>query len=131
MVDVWRKQKPLQARIFEDSRGVQFSREEIAIAVDHSSLAGQKLLDPEIQSKLKVLLNGMFGFSGKFIVSRMDDEETAQAMPKQSILQEKQTEQSERKQKIRQELESGPATKVVLDTFKESKVVGVNLSDSN
>jgi DNA polymerase-3 subunit gamma/tau len=131
MVDVWRKQKPLQARIFEDSRGVQFSREEIAIAVDHSSLGGQKLLDPEIQSKLKVLLNGMFGFSGKFIVSRMDDEETAQAMPKQSILQEKQTEQSERKQKIREELESGPATKVVLDTFKESKVVGVNLSDSN
>jgi len=130
MVDIWRKQKPLQARIFEDSRGVRFSREEIAIAVDHTSLAGQKLLDPEIQSKLKVLLSAMFGFAGKFIVSRMDDEQTAQAMPKQSILQEKQTEQSERKQKIRSELENGATTKVVLDVFN-AKVVGVNLTESN
>jgi hypothetical protein len=66
VVQLWGKVKPLQAKIFEDTYEVRFSADEIAVAVDETSLAGSRLLQTGTQNKVEKAFLDLFGFRGRF-----------------------------------------------------------------
>lgn len=66
LVEQWKRQKPLQARIMEEAYLVEYSPQRIVVAADPQSLAAAKLLQPDIQKKVVEQLALMFGFQGEF-----------------------------------------------------------------
>jgi len=66
LVEQWKRQKPLQARIMEEAYLVEYSSQRIVVAADPQSLAAAKLLQPDIQKKVVEQLALMFGFKGEF-----------------------------------------------------------------
>jgi hypothetical protein len=120
LVECWQQQKPLQARVFQETYQVSFSPEEIIIAVNPETMAGKKLLTKEIQSKTSEMMRLMFNFVGRFeVINRAEVVE--------SILETKQREKSKLIEKIELELRDHPITKDAVKHFK-GEIISVEVN---
>jgi DNA polymerase-3 subunit gamma/tau len=123
LVDEWQKKKPLQARIFEETYSISFSPEQIVIAVNQDTLAGMKLLNRDIQTKVVLQMRELFGFTGQLTVLNRQDadglepSQLSSNAPMESVLDAKRRERDVRRDEIRQELQNSFATKSVLEMF--------------
>ncbi len=131
MVDEWQKQKPLQARIFEDTRALEYGTDRIVLAVYKDSLAGRKLIQRETQAKALEQIRAMFRFAGLFAVVETEREvvaapsDEAAALPvEETVLQTKQRERHEERERVREQLCSDPVTQATLAAFG-GKIEGV------
>lgn len=118
LVDLWKKAKPIQARIVEEAYLVEYSPSIIHIAVPRGSLSADKLLDPTTQKGVAKVLHDMFGFSGAFNVTLKDEARAgAQNAATESLLDIKNREKIEKKQAILEKARQSPVTKSVMAAF--------------
>ena len=123
LVDEWRKQKPLQARVLEETFVVSFGTERIVLAVDPETMAGSKLLQAEARKKVQIQLEQMFGFTG--IVEIQPKASTATQLEQttpgealgESLLQTKQREKEAARSVMRQQIQEHPITKELISQF--------------
>ena len=132
LVECWQQQKPLQARVFQETYQVSFSPEEIIIAVNPETMAGKKLLTKEIQSKTSEMMRLMFNFVGRFeVINRAEvveqDEHFDHLDQSESILETKQREKSKLIEKIELELRDHPITKDAVKHFK-GEIISVEVN---
>ncbi len=64
MLDIWRRIKPLQARLIEEAHMLEYGPRKICLAVQEKTLAGSKLLQRDTQEKLRQQFVEVFGFAG-------------------------------------------------------------------
>ena len=68
LVEIWKKQKPLQGRILEETVPLEYSESQIKVAVDVTSMAGAKLLNAEHRKRVLDGIRELFDFNGQLIV---------------------------------------------------------------
>ncbi|MFW7377958.1 MAG: DNA polymerase III subunit gamma/tau [Oligoflexus sp.] len=137
LVDQWKKQKPLQARVLEEIYPISYSQQLIHVKVESKSFAASRLVNPESQNRLRGHFQQLFGFQGELRVTIFDKTEekpeqapgevpvgvTANPRP-ESILEVKQREKRDMREQLKTELTQHPLTREVLAAFggKISKI---------
>ncbi|MBF0440939.1 MAG: DNA polymerase III subunit gamma/tau [Oligoflexales bacterium] len=125
LVDLWKQQKPLQARIIEEVHLVEYNEKSIVIAVNKDSLAGSKLLQREVQNKIKEQFARMFSFYGEFKVKLLSEIQKADSINglsgsngiEKSLLEVSKMEKKELSIRTIEELKQHPITKGALSVF--------------
>ncbi len=122
LVEMWQKRKPLQARIFEETYSIGFSPEHISIGVNQNSLAGMKLLNRDVQSKVLQQMRELFGFAGQFsVINRQGAESTPSSTSNseqvESLLDTKRREKEVRIDQIKNELRDDPTAQSLVNMF--------------
>jgi DNA polymerase-3 subunit gamma/tau len=122
LVEMWQKRKPLQARIFEETYSISFSPEHISIGVNQNSLAGMKLLNRDVQTKVLQQMKELFGFAGQLSVINRQGAETSpastvQADQTESLLETKRREKEIRIDQIKNELREDPTAQSLVNMF--------------
>ncbi|MCX6129785.1 MAG: DNA polymerase III subunit gamma/tau [Proteobacteria bacterium] len=123
-VDEWKKQKPLQGRILEEAYMLEYSPQRIRLAVEPQSMAGGKLLQPDIRKRLLEQFGQVFGFQGQLdVVAKAQQSTELSSGPKGSIepsenlLAVKNRERELAREKLRQRVEEHPMTREVISQF--------------
>ncbi len=126
LVDEWKKLKPLQARVLEETYVIHYSTEKIVIAVDPGTMAGAKLLQSEARKKVQQQLAQMFGFLGFFDIQAKNPQEAStensigenDAKPLgESLLEVKQREREVAKDKLKKQIQEHPLTMELISKF--------------
>lgn len=112
LVQRWKKQKPMQARILEEVFVDQYSQSLISMKVIPESMAASKLLQPAIRAKVKEAFREMFGFEGELRI-----EEKHAASEDQNLLQLRQKEKQQERDKKMEDAKMHPATQAILQHF--------------
>ncbi len=121
LVDRWKEMKPLQGRVFEETYAFVYNADKIDLGVDPTSLAGGKLLQKEVQSRVLRQLQELFGFSGQLVIRPHQREDVVAIEADQSqetLLDVKRREKDEARQKLREEIEQDPITQEALSALK-------------
>jgi DNA polymerase-3 subunit gamma/tau len=120
-IDEWKKQKPLQARVLEDTYVLEYGPDRIRLAVEQQSMAGAKLLQPDMRKRFLTQFEQLFGFRGQLdIIATTDVKTAAQEDAKplgESLLEVKQREREIARDKLRKDLEQHPLTREVMAAF--------------
>lgn len=139
VVQLWSKVKPLQAKIFEDTYEVAFSEDEIVVAVDAQSLAGSRLMQLAVQTKVEKSFAELFKFKGKFraiakeqmqsFESKGSDEPVSLGVTsdQETLREERMREKDEANQKLREDLRQNPITKFYMEST-DSDIESIELS---
>lgn len=118
VVEAWKRSKPLQGRMLEETIPVSFDSQKIRVAVDPSSMGGSKLLHEDNRKKVCHGLAEMFGFQGQLIVEpQQPGHKTVDEQVQQSLLDERKEAERLQQEKLRQELETHPITVEALNVF--------------
>ena len=120
-VGVWRKLRPLEARMLEECHAPRFSKTEVVLEVDPNSLGGGRLLLAETQSLLKQQMGKYFGFTGQLVVRPQSQGQK----PQETIRDQKLREKSEREEGIVQRAKEHPLTQDAI------KILGGRVEDIN
>ena len=136
LVEVWKRQKPLQGRILEETVPLEYSSELIKVAVDPTSMAGAKLLHAEHKKRVLDGIRELFSFKGQLVVlEREGKEEPSPVEPslpvepsKESLLETRQKEEEQARQDLFAELKDHPITKEALSVF-DGKISNIGMSD--
>jgi len=146
LVDGWKKQKPLQARVLEEIHPIIYSKELLHIKVDSKSFAASRLIQPESQNRLRDHFHQLFGFQGELRVTIFDKSEDGpppsvgvenqadeqfnrrpEALP-ESILEVKHREKQKMRHQLIEELTGHPITREVLMAF-DGKISRIEYQD--
>ncbi|MBC7532757.1 MAG: DNA polymerase III subunit gamma/tau [Oligoflexus sp.] len=119
-VDEWKKQKPLQARVLEETYSLEYTRERIKLAVEAESLAGQKLLHLDTRRKLLVHFEQLFGFKG--VLDVIPKSELTQATDnepafRETLLETKQKAKALERDDLKNLLQEHPLTREAILAF--------------
>ncbi len=123
LVDEWKTQKPLQARVLEETFVINFGKDRITLAVDPGTMAGSKLLQAEARKKVQAQLEQMFGFTGVLEIqpkpqNGVGDAEMAESdAGGESLLQTKQRERDLARASLKQQIQEHPITKELICQF--------------
>lgn len=99
MIDIWRRVRPLQARLIEEAHVLEYTPQKICLAVQEKSLAGSKLLQRETQEKLKEQFAETFNFTGHLeIVPHVAPAAEAPVVAPLNVHEERKIESADRKQ---------------------------------
>jgi DNA polymerase-3 subunit gamma/tau len=113
-VERWKKEKPLQARMLEETYAIEYSDSKIKLAVESESLAGQKLLQIDTRRKLLVHFEGLFDFKGIFEVVAKSE---ILDKPQETLLETKQKLKAREREDLRSLIERHPLTREALSEF--------------
>ena len=116
LVDSWKKTKPLQARIIEEAWLIEYSPDKILVAVDPSTMAGGKLLQRNIQLKVREQFELMFGFKGDF-AAIPKSEEHSRSLSEENLLEQRNREKSEERASIINDIGQQPVTLEAVSVF--------------
>lgn len=116
-VDQWKKQKPLQARVLEETYAIEYTPARIKLAVESESLAGQKLLHIDTRKKLLTHFEALFGFKGLFEVVPKSELVETEAAPQETLLETKQKIKAKERDDLKSLLENHPLTREALQEF--------------
>ncbi|MGE0175189.1 MAG: DNA polymerase III subunit gamma/tau [Oligoflexales bacterium] len=118
MVELWKKNKPLQARLLEEAYLVAYSDQKITIAVDRDSMVGSRLLKEETRKKLLEQFQLLFTFQGVLeIVARDPASADGQKVEGESLLAIREKEKEELHTKLREDAKNHPLTVEALKIF--------------
>ncbi len=135
LVEQWKSYKPLQARVLEDTYLVSYDTSLIHIAVAGSSMAAGKLMQPAIQSKIQAAFKELFGFNGKFQVSKQEglknsgsehDASKREEINTDTLLNIKKREKIAEKAKLAESVKQDPFTQEVVKAF-DGKIESINV----
>jgi DNA polymerase-3 subunit gamma/tau len=119
-VEEWKKQKPLQARVLEETYSLEYTRERIKLAVEAESLAGQKLLHLDTRRKLLVHFEQLFGFKGLFdVVPKSELTQATDNAPenRETLLETKQKVKARERDDLKTLLQDHPLTREAISAF--------------
>ncbi len=119
-VDEWKKQKPLQARVLEETYSLEYSPERIRLAVEAESLAGQKLLHFDTRKKLLVHFEQLFGFKGLLdVVPKSELTAVTDNEPefRETLLETKQKVKARERDDLKSLLQEHPLTREAILAF--------------
>lgn len=119
-VEEWKKQKPLQARVLEETYSLEYTRERIKLAVEAESLAGQKLLHLDTRRKLLVHFEQLFGFKGIFdVVPKSELTQATDNAPenRETLLETKQKVKARERDDLKTLLQDHPLTREAISAF--------------
>lgn len=119
-VEEWKKQKPLQARVLEETYSLEYTRERIKLAVEAESLAGQKLLHLDTRRKLLVHFEQLFGFKGIFdVVPKSELTQATDNAPenRETLLETKQKVKARERDDLKTLLQDHPLTREAILAF--------------
>jgi len=119
-VDEWKKQKPLQARVLEETYSLEYGPDRIKLAVEAESLAGQKLLHIDTRKKLLVHFEQLFGFKGIFdVVPKNELTPSTDNEPefRETLLETKQKIKAREREDLKTLLEDHPLTREAISAF--------------
>lgn len=131
-VEVWQREKPLQARIIEESHLISYSKELIELAVSSKSMAASRLLNIDFKNKIFSEMRSLFGFTGEFKIGTLDNNHIRAEGKKvpSSLLEVKRLEKKQKKEEIIENAKNHEATKNALSVFG-GKIESVDIIDSN
>ena len=121
-VDAWKREKPLQARVVEETYVLEYSAECIRLAVDPQSMAGGKLLQIDMRKRFLAQFEQLFGFHGQLEVVPKSEVRQGQSPESlaplgESLLEVKQKEREIAREQLKQRLEQHPITREVISKF--------------
>ncbi|MBP6217464.1 MAG: DNA polymerase III subunit gamma/tau [Oligoflexales bacterium] len=115
LVQDLKKKKPLQARKWEEVHLIQYSAQKIVIAVSRDGIFGPRLLERDEQQRMLQDLREHFEFRGELkIVEKGEGVET------ESLLETRQREEKEKKERVVDEAVSHPITRGLVAHFSGS-----------
>jgi DNA polymerase-3 subunit gamma/tau len=114
-LEQWKRLKPLQARKLEEVSVLEFSPEQIRLAVAGHGLAGQSLLKADEKSKLQQMLQEMIGFKGKLSIVALA--ELGETPRPESELERREKAQAQTREDTRQKAIDAPLTQEILKKF--------------
>ena len=112
LVEEWKKNKPLEARKFEEVYLREYSREKIVIAVRPEGLAAKDLLNQDQLRIIRNSLKNLFEFHGEFIVT-VSEQQTVQN-ENESILENRTRVQNEQDKLMLQEAKENNWTQGII-----------------
>lgn len=126
-VEAWKKEKPLQARVLEETYVLEYGPQRIRLAVDPQSMAGGKLLQVDMRKRFHAQFEQLFGFTGQLdvvakegaggtAISGQSPPEEAPALG-ETLLAVKQRERELAREEMRQRLTEHPITREVISAF--------------
>ena len=116
LVDIWKKQKPLQARILEEAYCLEYHPNQIVLGVKKESMAAGKLLQPEIQSRAAAEFQSMFGFVGELRIV-LHEPQRQGAAASSSLLDDRRRDRDVEHQRVLKEAAEHPITQESLRLF--------------
>lgn len=116
-VDEWKKQKPLQARVLEETYILEYSAQRIRLAVEAGTMAGQKLMHVDTRKRLLLQFEQLFGFKGIFEVVAKEGGAQKTENLGESLLETKQKEKEVARENLRRRVEDHPLTREVIQAF--------------
>ncbi|MBC7660300.1 MAG: DNA polymerase III subunit gamma/tau [Chitinophagaceae bacterium] len=119
-VDEWKKQKPLQARVLEETYSLEYTPQRIKLAVEAESLAGQKLLHLDTRKKLLVHFEQLFGFKGILDVipkGELAPEADNEPEFRETLLETKQKIKAKERDDLKNLLQEHPLTREAILAF--------------
>ncbi len=130
LVEQWKIIRPIQARKLEEVRPIEYSLQKIKVSVDSNGMLGYSLLKKDVQLKLSEEFKKLFGFTGSFEAEPFAEQkkapnikETKNSSP--SILEVKEKNLEEKKQKIQDEILGHPLTKAIIQEF-DGQITKIN-----
>jgi DNA polymerase-3 subunit gamma/tau len=124
LVEIWKRTRPLEARKLEEVIPLEFNQNQIRLGVKKESLSGQALLQSEGLAKLKQDFKDVFSFQGLLLVDISADMSVGE-----SLLEVRQREAIEKKEKLRIEAIESPFVKQLSTAFG-APILNVRVSDS-
>lgn len=122
MIERWKIQKPIRARIFEDSFSKEYSSKRIHIMVIKGSSAAQQVYSPQVYAQVKQDFESLFGFTGELIFSLVDEVERAKYMQparplemEKTLLEKRDEAKIQQDEKTKKEILNHPITKLFVD----------------
>lgn len=121
LVDIWKKNKPLQAKRLEDIHPVVFSSSRIELVIPSESFLSAALLKPDEQKKLKDAFFELFGFNGtiQFTAKRQSNDpapiDSAPLPETLAVIQQR--EAAQRRERIIEDSQNSTVTKDAVRLF--------------
>lgn len=118
-IDIFKQEKPIQARKLEDVHPLLYGPDEIRVAVDAESMSA-RVLTREEQNRFVALFQSIFAFHGRFVVEivtrRADPESTntVEAPLPETILTQKAREDADRRRQLEVDTRQGAFAKEAL-----------------
>lgn len=124
LVEQWRIQKPLQARLLEEAYLISYDANLIRVSIRPESMVARKLLQLDVQKKIEVQLEEMFGFIGRFQVEEHTEQTVVtnikpedETKKQDNLLDIRRDEKREAREKLINNVKEHPLTKEALSLF--------------
>ncbi len=122
LVQIWMKEKPLQARKLEEVHVVQYGPDKIELVISEGSYVSSSLMRPEEQRKLKEAFAELFAFNGLLQIRTRPGAEKSGASStveglQETLATEKEREAQQRRIKIESDARNHPLTKDAIALF--------------
>jgi DNA polymerase III subunit gamma/tau len=125
LVAQWRKKRPMQALLLEDTYVERYTPECIVLSVKKDSMAAGKLLDRSIRERITAELKTLFAFTGYLEVHvKTGDDLSGQ----ESVLEQRQDGKAKREAQLREEALNHPMTQELINKL-DAKVLSIEIDD--